>query len=122
MINDIEEARRCLKRVSIRNPPFPVLLEIHDTGRLTITLTVKDRDHGFEVHVMFDFEILLPITDAIFLEVVESRLRAAWLHELHECYHVDGVRINDPHPTSSRSFDLVARDLMKPLPNEVAKH
>ncbi len=91
-------------RIEIRNPPFPMYMSIepgsfHDSGRLIIRARVPDRDGGHPIDVMHPFPIPDPRYRAMmpFEEFVWDCIRNVVMHEAAECFHVDGVRVRDPH-------------------------
>lgn len=127
MISDLNDAKHFINKVSIKNPPFPVELTISESAiedelTFNILFKVKHRDSGYDMNLTFAFAFRIPVRDDVLLEFVESRLRAAWLHELHECLHVDGKRLHDPHPYGDGSFNIEDRDLVKPFSTEIGSH
>lgn len=94
------EARAQLERVGLRNPAIPptVSASIDDSTSdpvlvLHVTVEVPDRDTG-EPRA-FRHRLAVPSGD--FLTFVRRAVRAVWVHELDEAWHVDGVRAREPH-------------------------
>lgn len=114
MIRTIKEFEQCLQRIEIRNPPFPISIYIRELvgiARLHIDTVVNDRDDGRPTEVHFNFK-LEPMYEEQFIEYVESCLRGVFLHELAETFHLDGVRVHEPHPDGTSRLQMT--DLYRP--------
>lgn len=96
----LSSLRALLATVELRNPAIPTSLSItiDDTTVdqflvLQVIVEVPDRDSGDLS--MLRHNIHVPPDD--FLTFVRRAVRAVWVHELDESWHVDGVRVNNPH-------------------------
>lgn len=97
--------RDIVKTIEIRNPPFaigPLLVEedwslSNSSVRVRYRYSAKDRDSGLptDIHYQTTIDAELPRYK------IERRLREALFHafehEFRECFHIDGVRVEDPH-------------------------
>lgn len=92
-------------RIELKNPPFPgtKLMAENVAGalRLTLRFEVPHRDTG-EIGPIYQTEIIsafddFPMPPDYFKHHVADFVRRAFMHEFGECFHVDGVRIFDPH-------------------------
>lgn len=96
----VEEATALLARVELRNPAIPTTLQVTvDDSRseyvlvLVVTVEVLDRDTGEPATLRHR----LRVPGGDFLAFVRRAVRAVWVHELDEAWHVDGERVHNPH-------------------------
>lgn len=98
-----------LKTITLKHPPFPIRLAVgtmNDKVAFYAFTMVPDRETGRLVEVTHvDY---LSKYDGYYKEAVlaraESFLRSVFLHELFECFHVEGIRIRDPHAAEARKI------------------
>ncbi len=100
----IDEIVAVARRVSFKNPPFPVQCTIEvRAGMLgvmaVIIMHVPDRETGHHRRQFYEMPLYLEVfeDEQDVLTVMFEAARSAFLHELDECWHVDGVRTRDPH-------------------------
>lgn len=92
-----------VKRIEIRNPPFPVELTCHRQvtvgGWLVhVTWKVPHRDNPMKLVEIGCYAMIKDHDSEMYaLMEIEDRIRGAFVHEFQECFHIDGVRIRDPH-------------------------
>lgn len=98
-------------RVAVKNPPFPIRLVVRDLGTLEVGLAaitlVPDRDTGLPSkvthtrllprHQVEDFSRDRVEFERAILREVTELVRSVFIHEFDECFHIDGVRVRDPH-------------------------
>lgn len=100
-----------LKRCEIRNPAFDVRLW-RDDGMATRLLDNDDiefrvlwyaphRDTGEKVKIWSVGRIPAYCEDERALAIIEDKVREAFLHEFHKCWHIDGKRVREPHPEAA---------------------
>lgn len=98
----VDQAYRALDRIQIKNAPWLMALTIDkgekpETWVLGVRIETTDRDVGDLLNLTFYFPFTLPMTERGLMTLYESSVRHVFLHEFAECFHVDGVRVNDPH-------------------------
>lgn len=113
MITNYVEACAVLAHVTFRNPPFPIWLNMrqrHETVHLEIAMLVRDREHGGPITARIAEPIMLPMRRDAFFAYVAAAVRGAFIHEFSETFHVNGVRVYDPHDgrTAEHSRPTVA--------------
>lgn len=89
---------RLLASIELKNFPYRVELErVRD--QLIVTQRVKDRDDGSPKIVSMPFTIPKRAwwLGGALQSWVHDCVKTAVLHELDEAFHVDGVRVRDPH-------------------------
>lgn len=99
-LSDPQEAIRLLERVSLKNPPFPLSWRIRPNSigiYVDVTARLPDRDTGVERLQGFNLSLGLPTHPDFLLFWFEKSLRAIFMHEFEECFHVDDRRVHDPH-------------------------
>ncbi len=109
-MSDRARIARLLARVTFRNPPFPIEVRVLDFWdgdrevRCAFDTTVPNRDGGGAIRVTHGFRVPLDprIDDKRLLDLIYAEARRVFLHELDECFHVDGVRTRDPHASEQR--------------------
>lgn len=83
------------------------------TPRLYVTLNCP---HRFEASAAHVGPVTLQVADDVPAEIetraqaiawIYDRVRAAWIHELNEALHLDGVRRRDLHWPDGKTVDLV---------------
>lgn len=95
-------------RISIKNPAIRDLTieaavdEAHDAVRITLRHVSPGRDDGqpqalFFMHLISVHEIDRMPDDYVLRGLVADIVRQLYLHEFQECFHIDGVRVFDPH-------------------------
>lgn len=90
------------RRVTLKNSAISLIkidLNGSEAGAMDmiINVVVQERDTGELITVMHPHHIP-PFTEMKeFVRWFESKMELVFLHELWESYHVDGVRVNDPH-------------------------
>lgn len=95
-----------LASVSLKNPAFPIDLVVtrsHERTALEVRLLVPDRETGVDTRVIHSFPVppwklmngRWSRADAV--QWVRLCLDRAIRHEVDEWWHVDGVRVRDPH-------------------------
>lgn len=93
-------------RIELRNFPLQVarftLAEVpspdYATFKAEITVIVKDRDTGKENELTFSH--VAPGYEhecGWIVELVRRTVHGLMNHEVDEAWHVDGIRVNDPH-------------------------
>lgn len=106
-----EEIAATVARVSLQNSPIPVRYfrsRREPVGiSLTLCVTVPDRSTGeatqvFHVRFLASYDI---DADRL-IYTCRAMLIGAFLHEFAEAYHVDGVRVEDPHANDPPPVDL----------------
>lgn len=94
------------KPIEVRNLPlcitvFEVRIGHRDEYELVIVATVEDTDTGAPTQVRHSTHISKAALDCrgqdYFEHLVYDDLRACLLHELDEAFHIDAVRVRDPH-------------------------
>lgn len=88
-----------LKIESVR-VDFTVDSDLPWLGRFTVTVRVPNRDTGESIEVRLGSSYPLEYNDNELAEVVHATVAEALVHELDECFLVNGVRVYDPHSTS----------------------
>lgn len=91
-----------VNRIQLRNPPFPIALGCAGQGNfwlVTISWRVPHRDEPTRLVDVASYVTVAPSAtpERVLLEI-EDRIRGAFVHEFQECFHIDGVRVRDPHP------------------------
>lgn len=94
------EAVAIVRRVTVRNPPFPIRIEATESERdgieVRIITMVPCRDTGVTISVMHT-DHMFPFSEEQVIAFVSGFIRTVFDHEWKECLHVDGVRVRDPH-------------------------
>lgn len=95
---------KLLARISLRNPAIATRLRLRPGySRIGATLEVRllspHRDTGEMIEVSLDTHLRWgeDYPEGYAIHQIMHAIEQAWLHELRECFHVDGVRIKDPH-------------------------
>lgn len=104
MIADIDDLRAVVARIEMRNSVIPTRLYVtagHEFGRRTaivgIEIEVPHRDTGDRVTVARRKDIMLPTDESHVIMIIHNLVSCMWLHEMDECWHVNGQRVRDPH-------------------------
>lgn len=105
-----EAAEIIRRRILLKNPPMEMTLGtevVHDdsismsTGRIRIWVKyrVPARDTGDVIPISNWQDIMLwdGFREEELVDMVEYQVRGAFLHEFGETFHLDGVRVRDPH-------------------------
>ena len=95
---------RALRLVTLREPPYG-----EKRYRLDVVTAVAERDTGEPTTVTLSHELAACVVESyaadrreVLLDFVYNALRGVLLHELDEAWHVDGVRVKDPHKSERR--------------------
>lgn len=101
-----------LRRVMFKNPPFPIEVmfvprrELGDARARTVAcvfeIRVACRETGRQIRVSHPFTLNTCMDDEQLLRIIHAEARRVFLHELDECFHVDGERVHDPHANDHR--------------------
>lgn len=102
-----DEFCAALSRVTMKNPPFPVEVEPRlrfDRLGVAVTWRAPDRDTGKPTRITEEHDMppLDYIKEADVFALVHRAVVKSFLHECDECFHVDGVRMFDPHAKDAR--------------------
>jgi hypothetical protein len=111
-----DEFIACVARIELRNPPFPIQIVarrmeyvVNSNGKddvvggveLTVAWEVPDRDTGLPQPVstvqQFRARDIGHMDEKAVFEVIYRSVMNAFYHELQEMWHIDGVRVRDPH-------------------------
>lgn len=95
-------------------------------GEIIVPTYVPDRETGIEVAVTFQFTLPPYLrNEAEFYWWLGKQLETIFVHEFKEAFHVDGVRVLDPHANDCKAVSLgdpgmnkIAKDIAK----EIAKY
>lgn len=113
IVFDSHDADKVLARVELKNPPFPLEVFVNYSEsyceccecvavtkvlHLHLLAKIRDRISGQPREQWFDFQTSLPQETDAFIEWAASCVRAVFIHEYQECFHVDRERYDDPHP------------------------
>lgn len=102
----LDDVRASIKRCEIKNPPFPITMTIDPDpyfGALgsgvmvRFDAKVKDRDGGHEIALQCGRIFYTTESDAYIVREIEAVVKEIFMHEFHECWHMDGIRVHDPH-------------------------
>lgn len=99
------EAKKIAETVTMKNPPWRhwrmVFLDRLDEAgmRIQISFEAPDRDNGqptqvFVIRGCAEYQLR---DERSIVHEVRKAIETAFLHELDESFHVNGVRVNDPH-------------------------
>lgn len=88
-------------------------------GEIIVPTYVPDRETGIEIAVTFQFSIPPYLRcEAEFYAWLGKELQSIFVHEFREAFHVDGVRLLDPH---ARDWKHEPISLGDPEMNKIAK-
>jgi len=98
--------------ISFSNAPIPTKLTL-SANALRVWLDVRDRQDGSQIRVRLGFYLPAQFPPReVAIEWIYACVQHAWVHELEECFFVDGARRRDMHDergnTKSPPNDLVA--------------
>ena len=88
-----------LKIESVR-VDFTIDRDLPWLGRFTVRVRVPNRETGESIEVRLGSSYPLECSDEDLAQLVHATVAEALVHELDECFFVNGVRVYDPHSTS----------------------
>jgi hypothetical protein len=102
-----------LSRITFKNPPFPIALHWKRLAvywaEVQVDVDVHERETGSPIRVTHTIKLELITADGReYLYQVSKLIQDVFIHELRECFHVSGRRVQDPHEDERGYLDLVA--------------
>lgn len=100
-MTSLERLRKIASRVTMVNSPIAIssvsISELEGDYHATISVLVPDRESGTPRAVFHTRRIYEDYEEAMLLDVIREMTRNVFNHEWAEAFHVDGVRVHDPH-------------------------
>ncbi len=102
-IETLDDAIRCFYAISFKTFPMIVSLELADPGpgdqhvRINLSMAARDRKNGKAIIVNSERIIRLGIPAVTFYNQIQLAVKNLVIHEVDECFLVDGKLLNDPH-------------------------
>lgn len=87
-----------IKVVAFRNAAIPTTVAMSAEGKAAVTIQIRERDSGELLSAQLSYQLpawLANRNDAV--DWIFRIVRHAWVHELHEAFHVSGKRRFEAH-------------------------